>query len=437
VKLYLDKFRNRPNLHIIIANIGWLFLDKIVRMGVGLYVTLYIARYLGASQFGTFNYAIAFAAMFSPIATLGLDAVVIRYLVNDVSSKQQILPTVFWLKLIGSLGALFLSVGSIYLFHHNDSLTISLVAILAGVGVVQTFDTIDIWFQSQVESKYTVIAKNSAFILTALLKVMLIESKAPLITFAVAGLVEAGLGALGLVILFKARGNTLNFLQGDTSFAKKLLQESWPLILSGLSIMIYMRIDQIMLGQMIGEKAVGIYSAAIRISEIWYFIPVAIASSIAPSIYAAKKISEQIYYQRIKNFIRLMVFVSIVIAIPMTFLSNFIVTTLFGNEYIEAGGILAVHIWAAVFVFMGVATSPWFNAEELNHLSFHRTFLGAVINVGLNLVLIPAYGGIGASIATVISQAFASFLSNIISPETRIIFKIQLRALLPIGSRSF
>jgi polysaccharide transporter, PST family len=437
VKLYLDKFRNRPNLQIVIANIGWLFLDKIVRMGVGLYITLYIARYLGASQFGTFNYAIAFAAMFSPIATLGLDAVVIRYLVNDVSFKQQILPTVFWLKLIGSLGALFLSVAGIYLFRHNDSLTISLVSILAGVGVVQTFDTIDIWFQSQVESKYTVVAKNSAFILTAILRVMLIESKAPLIAFAIAGLVEAGLGALGLVILFKARGNTINLLQGDTSLAKKLLQESWPLILTGLSIMIYMRIDQIMLGQMIGEKAVGIYSAATRISEIWYFIPMAIASSIAPSIYAAKKISEQVYYQKIEKFIRLMVFASIIIAIPMTFLSGFIVTTIFGSEYVEAGGILAVHIWAAVFVFMGVATSPWFNAEELNHLSFHRTFLGALINVGLNLVLIPAYGGIGASIATVISQAFASFLSNIISPKTRVIFKVQLRALLPIGSRSF
>jgi polysaccharide transporter, PST family len=301
VKSYLDKFRNRPNLHIVIANIGWLFLDKIVRMGVGLYITLYIARYLGASQFGTFNYAIAFAAMFSPIATLGLDAVVIRYLVNDVSSKQQILPTVFWLKSIGSLGALFLSVGGIYLFRHNDALTISLVAVLAGVGVVQTFDTIDIWFQSQVESRYTVIAKNTAFILTALLRVMLIEIKAPLITFAIAGLVEAGLGALGLVILFKARGNTFSFLQWDTSLAKKLLRESWPLILSGLSIMIYMKIDQIMLGEMIGEKAVGIYSAATRISEIWYFIPMAIVSSVSPSIYAAKKISEEVYYQTINS----------------------------------------------------------------------------------------------------------------------------------------
>jgi polysaccharide transporter, PST family len=433
MKSYIHRIKNRPNLHVIIANIGWLFLDKILRMGIGLYVTLSVARYLGASQFGTFNYASAFAVMFSPIATLGLDAVVIRHLVNDSLSKKEILPTVFWLKFGGSLGALFLSVGSIYFFRQNDLLTVSLVAILAGVGVIQTFDTIDIWFQSQIQSKYTVIAKNAAFILAALLRVILIENKAPLISFAIAGLVEAGLGAVGLVILFRVKGHTFSFFQWSTPLATKLLRESWPLILSGLSIMIYMRIDQIMLGQMIGEKAVGIYSAATRISEIWYFIPMAITSSVAPSIYAAKKIGEQVYYQRIKQFIRLMVFIAILIAIPMTFLSGFIVTTLFGNEYIESGGILAIHIWAAVFVFMGVATSPWFNAEELNHLSFHRTFLGGIINVGLNLILIPAYGGIGASIATVVSQAFASFLSNVINAETRKIFRVQLRSLLPIG----
>lgn len=429
MKSYLDKFRSRPNLHIIIANIGWLFLDKIVRMGVGIYITLYIARYLGASQFGTFNYAIAFAAMFSPIATLGLDAVVIRYLANDVSAKHQILPTVFWLKLIGSLGALFLSVGGIYLFRQNDSLTISLVAILAGVGVVQTFDTIDIWFQSQVESKYTVIAKNTAFILTALLRVMLMESKAPLIAFAIAGLVEAGLGALGLAILFKARGNTLRFWEWDTSLAKKLLRESWPLILSGLSIMIYMKIDQIMLGEMIGEKAVGIYSAATRISEIWYFIPMAIVSSVSPSIYAAKKISEEVYYQKIKQLIQSMLWIPILVAIPMSFLSGSIVTTLFGSEYVESGQILAVHVWAAVFVFMGVATSPWFIAEGLNHLSFQRTLLGGITNVVLNLILIPRYQGMGAAIATVVSYAVAGFFSHAIYPETRKIFIVQIRSL--------
>lgn len=413
----------------MIANIGWLFFDKILRMGVGLYIILYIARYLGASQFGMLNYATAFAAMFAPIATLGLDGVVIRYLVNDSSSKVQILSTVFWLKLIGSLVAFLLSIGGIYLARPNDPLTISLVAILSGVGVLQTFDTIDIWFQSQVQSKYTVVAKNTAFVFTTLVRIWLIESKAPLMAFVMSGLLEGGLGALGLIAIFKLKGNAIQFMSWSMPLAKKLLQESWPLILSGLSIMIYMRIDQIMLGEMIGEKAVGIYSAATRISEIWYFIPMAITSSITPSIYAAKKISEELYYQRIQQFMRLMVFIPVVIAIPMTFLSNGIVTTLFGNEYVESGHILAIHIWAAIFVFMGVSASPWFIAEELNHLSFPKTLLGGITNVILNFVLIPHYQGMGAAIATVLSYGISAFLSNSLDTRTRKIFIIQVKSL--------
>ncbi len=418
----------------MINNIGWLFLDKILRMGVGLYVTLLIARYLGASQFGAFNYATAFVAMFLPIATLGLDAVVIRYLVDDVSSKGKVLPTVFWLKFLGGLSSLLLSVSSIYLFRHNDSITISLVSILAAVGVIQTFDTIDIWFQSQVQSKYTVIAKNTAFILAFALRLALIYSKSPLIAFAIATLIESVLGALGLFLLFKFKGNTINLFQWNSSLAKKLLQESWPLILSGLSIMIYMRIDQIMLGEMIGEKAVGVYSAATRISEAWYFIPTVVSSSIAPSIYAMKKISEEVYYQRIQKLIRTMALIPILVALPMTFLSTFIVTTLFGNEYIESGRILSVHIWAGVFVFMGVATAPWFIAERLNRLSFQNTLLGAMMNVVLNFILIPYYHEIGAAIATIISQAVSAFLANILHPKTRKIFLVQLKSLVFLGN---
>jgi polysaccharide transporter, PST family len=431
VKSYIDKIRDRPNLQVIIANIGWLFLDKVLRMGIGLYVTLSIARYLGTSQFGTFNYATAFAAMFSPIATLGLEAVVIRYLVNDSYPKKEVLPTVFWLKFLGSLVALGLSVGSIYFFRPNDTLTVSLVAILASAGVIETFDTIDIWFKSQVQSKYTVIAKNAAFILAALLRVKLIESKAPLISFAIAGLVETGLGALGLVILFKFKGHTFRILEWSTPLAKKLLRESWPLILSGLSIMIYMKIDQIMLGEMIGEKAVGVYSAATRISEIWYFIPMAIVSSVSPSIYAAKKISEEVYYRKIKQLIRALVFMSVLVAVLMSFSSGWIITTLFGHEYIESGQILSAHVWAAVFVFMGVATSPWFIAEGLSYLSFQMTLLGGASNIILNFLLIPHYHGMGAAIATVLSYAIAAFLANSLNSKTRKIFMIQLTSILP------
>jgi polysaccharide transporter, PST family len=433
IKKKLSLLKSSDRLRGIIANTGWLFADRILRMGMGLFVGVWVARYLGVEQFGIFNYATAFVALFSTLSTLGLDAIVVRSIVREPEKRAEILGTAFWLKLFGGVTALVLAVSSIIVVRHDDQLTISLVAILSSVGIFQAFDTIDLWFQSQVQSKYTVIAKNTAFVITALVKVALISFHAPLIAFAWAGLGEVSLGAIGLIISYRVRGYSPWLWPWSLPLAKTLLKESWPLILSGVTIMIYMRIDQIMLGQMVGDKAVGLYSAATRISEVWYFIPTAIASSVSPAIYAAKEVSEALYYQRIKQLIRMLVLISLVISVPMSLMSFKLITILFGNGYAEAGKILAIHIWASLFVFMGVATSPWFIAEGLTEFSFHRTLIGAVVNVVLNFLLIPSYGGIGAAIATVISQAFAAFFSNATHPKTRKLFYLQIKCLLPFG----
>ncbi|BAZ84803.1 flippase [Dolichospermum compactum] len=432
-KKKLSFLKSSDKLRGIIANTGWLFADRILRMGVGLFVGVWVARYLGVQQFGVFNYATAFVALFSTLSTLGLDAIVVRSIVREPEKRAEILGTAFWLKLLGGIAALVLAVSCIMVVRHDDSLTISLVAILSSVGIFQAFDTIDLWFQSQVQSKYTVIAKNTAFVVITLVKVILISIHAPLIAFAWAALGEIGLGAIGLIISYRVRGYSPWLWPWSLPLAKTLLKESWPLILSGVTIMIYMRIDQIMLGQMVGDKAVGLYSAATRISEVWYFIPTAIVSSVAPTIYAAKEVSEALYYQRIKQLIRMLVLISLVISVPMSLMSFKLITILFGNGYAEAGKILAIHIWASLFVFMGVATSPWFIAEGLTEFSFHRTLIGAVVNVVLNFLLIPSYGGIGAAIATVISQAFAAFFSNATHPKTRKLFYLQIKCLIPFG----
>ena len=432
-KKKLSFLKSSDKLRGIVANTGWLFADRILRMGVGLFVGVWVARYLGVQQFGVFNYATAFVALFSTLSTLGLDAIVVRSIVREPEKRAEILGTAFWLKLFGGVAALILAVSSIILVRHDDQLTISLVAILSSVGIFQAFDTIDLWFQSQVQSKYTVIAKNTAFVITALVKVALISFHAPLIAFAWAGLGEVSLGAIGLILSYRVRGYSPWLWPWSLPLAKTLLKESWPLILSGVTIMIYMRIDQIMLGQMVGDKAVGLYSAATRISEVWYFIPMAMASSVSPAIYAAKEVSESLYYRRIEQFLRLLSWLSIVVAVPMSFLSGTIITVLFGKSYEASASILAIHIWASLFVFMGVGTSSWFIAEGLTQFALRRTITGAITNVFLNIFLIPAYGGVGAAIATVISQAFASFLGNATHPKTRKIFNLQVKSLIPFS----
>jgi polysaccharide transporter, PST family len=433
----LSYFKSNSGLRAIIANTGWLFIDRILRMGVGLIVGVWIARYLGVQQFGVLNYATAFVAILNPLANLGLNGVVIQKMVHVPSDKEEVLGTTFWLKLLGGFITSLLAITCVAVLRHDEQSTIWIVAILS-VGVIfQSFDVIDLWFQSQVQSKYSVLAKNTAFVIITLFRIALIKMQAPLIAFAWVGLAEIGLGAIGLTIAYRFKGFSAWLWGWSFSQAKSLLNESLPFMFASLSILIYMKIDVIMLGEMVGNRAVGIYSAATRISEVWYFIPTSIVSSLSPSIFAAKNISETLYYKKIKQLLRFMILVSILISLPISFFSEIIVIKLFGEAYSTAGLILSIHIWASFFVFTGCAISPWFIAEKMGHLSLYRTIIGAVSNVILNIFLIPMYSGLGAAIATFISYALGAALIDILHPKSQKIFQLQINAMFPFLYSNF
>ena len=418
-----------PELRKIISNIGWLFADRILRMGVGLIVTAWVARYLGPEDFGLFNYASAFVALFGVLATLGLNQIVVRDIVRDPSKQDETLGTTFLLKLSGAILTVLVTSGVISLVRPNDQLTLAIVAIVAGVTIFDSFNTIDFWFQALVKSKYTVIAKNTAFILVTLLRITLISIKASVVAFAWVLVVESALGAVGLAIAYKAKGQNLLAWRATWQRAKILLWESWPLIISDLAIMIYVRIDQIMLGQLMGDKPVGIYSAAVRIAEIWYFFASAIVNSFTPSIVQAKQESETLYYQKFQKLFNLMVMITFGIAIPMTFLSKFIIVTIFGENYAAAASVLSIYIWSAVFGFFGWAKGIWIVAEGYTLFALISTCTGAAMNILLNFWLIPLYQENGAALASVISYSFTDYVMCLIYPPARKLGWIMTNAL--------
>jgi PST family polysaccharide transporter len=424
-----SRLAGRAHLQQILTNTGWLFGDRILRMGTGLIVGVWVARYLGPGDFGLFNYAQAIVAIFTAVATLGLDRIVVRDLVHHPGQRQSILGTTLALRLAGALAALVVQELTVFVLRPEDRLLPVLVAILGSGMVFQAFDSVDLWYQSQVQSKYSVIAKNVAFLMVAGLKVSLVLTRAPLLSFAWAALAEAALGALLLLIIYRRHAGGLGSWRFEIGWAKALIRDGWPMVLSGFAVMIYMRIDQIMLGQMRGNHDVGVYSAALRFSEIWYFIPMAIVSSVAPSITAAKQLDEAVYYGRIQKLLRVMVLVSLSIIIPVSFLASYVVVGLYGDSYAAAGPILAIHIWGAVFVFMGVAQGPWFVTEGLMKAYLNRALAGGIVNVLLNLYLIPRFGGLGAAVATLVAQVVSTFLMNALDPRTRRIFWMEARAL--------
>jgi len=402
-------------------------------MGVGLLVGVWIARYLGPEQFGLLSFALALSGMFGAIATLGLQGIVVRDIVRNPESARLTLGTAAVLQLVGGLVSFLLILVVIAYLRPDDALARTVVAILGAMMLFKASEIAVYWFESQVQSKYTVWVQNSVFLVFAVVKVGLILLEAPLTAFVWAMLAEAAVVAAILLLVLNLRGPTLAQLQASFGRAKSLLADSWPLILSGIAIMVYMKIDQIMLGIMIGDEAVGIYTAAVRISEVWYFIPMAIVASVFPAIIEAKKRSEELYYARLQRLYDLMAVISISVAAPMMLLSAPLITLLFGVNFSEAGAVLSIHIWASVFVFLGVANSQWFIVENHQMLNLQRTMLGALINIFLNIFLIPIFGPEGAAIATVISFSIAAFFADGLQRKTRKIFFMKIGSFNPVG----
>lgn len=422
-----SRMGHRPDLIRILSNIGWLFSDKVLRMGMGLLVGVWVARYLGPGQFGLLNFAAAFVGLFSAISTLGLQGIVVRDLVKDGAHAREILGTSFMLQLVGGLVAYLLVLGIIGYLRPDDALAKIIVAVLGFTLLLRAGDSVRYWFESQVHSRYVVWVENGVFLVTVGAKISLIVNQATLMAFVWLALAEAVLVAALLVAVYAWRTGEILLWRPRLARAQSLLNDSWPLILSGLAIMVYMRIDQIMLGQMLGDKAVGIYTAAVRISELWYFIPMAIVASVFPAIIEAKKNNQSVYYRRFQTLYDLMVLLALVVALPMTFLSGWVVSLLFGYQYAEAGPVLAVHIWAGIFVALGVASSQWLLVEKLQLQVLYQTVLGAIINIILNYALIPRLGVVGAATATVLAY-FVSVFSVAFFVKSRPCFNMMTKA---------
>lgn len=404
--------------------------DRVVRMGMGLFVGVWVARYLGPANFGSLNFALSFVALFTTVTTLGLDMIVVREIVHDKTDVHEILGTTLALRIGGAVIALLVTVATIRLIQPHDKEAQLLVSILALGFIFQAFDTIDLFFQSQVQSKITVWAKNSAFLVFAVVRIIFIRIQAPLWSFAAAAVGEIVLGAFGLILGYRLSGGRLRVWHGTAERARSLLQQSWPVIFSGMAIMIYMRIDMVMLKTMQGDVAVGLYAAAVKVSEVWYFIPLAIVSSVSPAIMRAKSDSA-LYYARLRKLFSIMTWTGCLIGSLIALGSHFIVHVLYSQAYSAAGPVLAVHIWASVFVFLGVAQAPWDITENFLKLSLYRTVSGAIINVGMNIFLIPRYSAMGAAISTVVAYAISGVFANAFDSRTRPIFYMQMRSFIP------
>jgi O-antigen/teichoic acid export membrane protein len=396
----------RYKLQKVIGNTGWLLSEKCVQVIVGFLVGAWTAQYLGPERYGHLSYAFAFVGLFSTISILGLDIVGVREMVRTPKEKDTLVGTC--LSLMVSAGILLscLIIGTIFIVRPDDGLAQCLVAITALGTPFLAGNAIDFWFQSQVKSKYSTYARTTVLLLFSLVRIGLIVTKAELTTFAWISLVEIIVRASATLLVYGRTGNEIQKLQFSLTTARTLLKSSWPLILSSFVYLLYMRIDQIMIGEMMGSHELGIYSVAVRISEGWWIIPSAICASIFSDIVKSGTTNDILYYARLQKLYNTLVAIAYSLCIPVTLLSGVIIRLLFGPAYAKSGPVLAVLVWTGVFSSIGSARIIYLSSKNWNGLELLLISWGCIVNIAMNIVLIPRYGAMGAAVSTCVASWF-------------------------------
>lgn len=391
-----------------LKNTGWMFFGRFFTLGVSFFVGVYIARYLGPANYGLLSYVMSFVGLFGFLTSFGIDGILGREIIKDHSRKDELIGTGFYIKIAGSILAI-ISIFVISIFTIKDIFTLGLIWIFSLSFIPQAFNIIEIYFQSQVLSKKVVIAQILANIVSLVLKVICIVFDKGIFWLTLIYLVEASVYGLLLLVSFRSFGNHIRKWRFSLSVAKGLLRDSWPLMLSSVAISIYMKIDQVMIKNILGDEQAGIYAVAVKLSEVWYFIPMLICGSLSPSIVRAYGISNTLFESRMKKLYSLMFWSSFTIAILTTILAYPIIKILFGSAYVGSVTTLQIYTWAGIAVFIGVAVGQYLLIANFTKISFYVTILGALINILLNVILIPKFGINGAAIATLVSYAVSNF----------------------------
>lgn len=391
------------------GNTAWLLSEKVLRMTSGVLVGILVAKYLGPELFGKYSYVMALLALVSVITRMGLDPVVVRNIVNDRLNREGHLTAALSIRLIVS-AVMFMPVLFVAMVDIGNEIYLFLSIVMSGL-IFQSCDVVALYYEAHVQSKLISICKMIQLIVSTGLKLYFVVQEFELLYFFISVVIDAlMLCLLYMYLYFRYSHNGLCWIDVALNI-KNMLRDSWPLMVTGLSLILFSQTDKIMINYLVGEYAVGIYSAGARFSEAVGFIPAVLAAALFPAILNARNNDVDLYNSRLKKFYFLMTWIGIMLMLILVAMSGFLMS-LYGDKFSDGQIILMIHSIGLIFIFQWTARGRWVIAENLQKLTFYYIAFGAVLNIFLNYYLITVFGIVGAAVSTVVSQ----FLIALIFP---------------------
>jgi PST family polysaccharide transporter len=419
----------------IIKNTKWLLSEKGIKIIFGFFVAAWMARYLGPENMGYLSFATAITAVLSTVVGLGLQNIMVKNLVENEKNeknKNEIIGTSLLLVTISSFFIYTLNVSAVFMLNIYPSESKVLLLIISSTVLFKQSEILQYIYESKIESKNVALLQIFAYIFISLLRIISILLELSLKWFALIIVAEVIIVCIGM-ILQTIRGKLISpQIRVSTACAKKLIKHSFPLLIASLSSIIYMKIDQIMLGLMVSSEELGLFSVATRLSELMYILPMALMASFYPLMVSVKNNEDEYRFLTLSLF-KVLILISILICITLSVFSNSIISIVYGGEYTASEEIFNLHIWTLVFVTIGVISHSWYINQNSYKIIVIMTLVGAALNILLNSILIPKYNGYGAALASLISQFFVSVLGDLFGKDTRKLFLIKINSLNPSG----
>lgn len=425
IRNVLTKTQSRKK---IVKNISWAVTGKVVNVLYSLFIGVLIARYLGPEQFGLMSYIISYVTLFSIIAAFGMDNIEVRELSKNHDVRDVILGSAFIFRIalsIVTIGIIFITL----LIFESDRLTFTLVMVYSTYLIASSFNVIRNYFTSIVLNEYVVKTEITRTIIGAVIKIFLLISHSSLSLFIIANTFDFFFIAGGYIYSYRKKVDSLRNWQLDLLTVKFLAKESFPLLLSGTAVIVYQRIDQVMIRNMIDNEALGQFSVAVRMVNIIIFIPSVIATTVSPLLVKELNKNYESYKKKRQQFVAIMVWSTIGMSLLISLSASIVINLLFGAKYNDAIKVLQIMSWKTVGIALSSASGQLIIIEGKQKLVVLRNLVGVIVCVLFNLLLIPKFGIIGSAWTTIIAVIFAGYIANYMISPFREIFKIQTIAL--------
>lgn len=391
---------DRQGLKKYFHNTGWMFASRMFTFFTSFFTVIFVARYLGPENLGKLSYAQSLIAIFSMFASLGIDSIVYRDLVAKPEKEDEILGTAIVTKLI--CGVLtFITIIIVATLINDEPLLTWLTGIIALIFIFQPLGVVGHTFNAKVKSKYPSLIGIVTAIVIPLLKLTVIFTDQGIIYFAVIIAFEALLVSILNIVFYLHifHKSVYSFSASITTF-KQLIHDSWPIMFVGVTGYLYARIDQVMIQHFIDSKSVGLYEAAVRLTEPLGFLPGIVVGSVFPALINAKNQNPLEYKKRLRSLATICIGISGSLALIIFIFAPFIVHLVYGQQFMESVGILRIYIWSNVGTVATMLMYNYFIAENKMRIQLIYTTSGAVLNIVLNLIMIPLLGITGAAWAT-------------------------------------